>query len=110
MPRLSLLLGAHREHGRTLRRAHHRRAWARHQGREGLCVCDLLSRHGPSVLETSASGDSHDIEMYLGSLDTLLGLVWRLTVLLDLVMAELPGLDRDCCLHKMSGFVSSVVT
>ena len=48
--------------------------------------------------------------MYLGSLDTLLGLVWRLTVLLDLVMAELPGLDRDCCLHKMSGFVSSVVT
>ena len=48
--------------------------------------------------------------MYLGSLDTLLGLVWRLTVLLDLVMAELPGLDRECCLHKMSGFVSSVVT
>ena len=37
---------------------------------------------------------------YLGSLDTLLGLEWRLTVLLDLVMAELPGLDRDCCLNK----------
>ena len=38
--------------------------------------------------------------LYLGSLDTLLGRVWRLTVLLDLVMAELPGLDRDCCLIK----------
>ena len=41
--------------------------------------------------------------LYLGSLDTLLGRVWRLTVLLDLVMAELPGLDRECCLSKVSG-------
>ena len=40
--------------------------------------------------------------LYLGSLDTLLGRVWRLTVLLDLVMAELPGLDRECCLSKVS--------
>ena len=59
-----------------------------------ICSADMVLRH--QTLEHHWM--RHNDEEYLGSLDTLLGLEWRLTVLLDLVMAELPGLDRDCCL------------
>lgn len=63
------------------------------------CSADMVLGHDRS--DTSAR-ETHGIMLYLGSLDTLLGRVWRLTVLLDLVMAELPGLDRECCLSKVS--------